>query len=132
MAPETVRYFTSLCERAAASAVRVSFCAVRDGKWEPKSKECHDNADYWECVRPGARAVRGWLIGGADLAGGYIFVAHSVVEEDGELFDITPHDVPSPISETAPRLFLRHEGKRRDFDDMLPRYNSVSFNPCAF
>ena len=131
MKPETVRYFTSLCERAKADeTVLVSFRVIRHGDWEPKSTACHRNADYWERVTPGARAVRGWLICGIDLAGGYSFGAHSVVEENGELYDITPHDCPIPGPE-PPRLFLMHEGDKAAFDAMLPACNFVPFNPYA-
>jgi len=132
MSPEYVRYFTSLCARASTGDVkRVDFRPVKHGEWEPKSKVCHANADYWEGVTPSARAVRGWLICGNDGVGGYLFGAHSVVEENGELYDITPHDCPSPGPE-PPRLFLRHGGDKGPFDDMLPACNFVPFNPHLF
>jgi hypothetical protein len=131
MTPEIRSYFVSLCARADNdAAIVVPLVRVRDGDWEPKSKCCHHNARHWESREPGRKAVCGWLICGTDLAGGYTFGAHSVVEENGELYDITPHDCASANPE-PPRLFLRHEGEKRVFDAMLPEYNSVSFNPYA-
>jgi hypothetical protein len=131
MTPEIRSYFVSLCARADnREAVVVPFVRVRDREWEPKSTFCHPNADHWESLEPDRKAVRGWLICGTDLAGGYTFGAHSVVEENGELYDITPHDCPSASPE-PPRLFLRHAGEKRAFDDMLPECNCVSFNPYA-
>jgi hypothetical protein len=129
MTPETRSYFVSLCERANHPET-VPFKVVGDGEWKPKSTFCHLNADHWESLEPGRKAVRGWLIWGPDPAGGCTFGAHSVVEENGELYDITPHDCPS-VDPEPPRLFLRHKGEKCVFDAMLPEYNSVSFNPHA-
>jgi hypothetical protein len=132
MSPDKIRYFKSLCARVTSDeAERVDFRPVMHGDWKPESTVCHNNADHWERVTPGAKAIRGWLICGTDLAGGYSFGAHSVVEENGALYDITPHDCPSPGPEPS-RLFLRHEGDKAVFDVMLPAYNFVPFNPNAF
>jgi len=133
MTPEIRDYFTSLCKRAGAdTAVPVSFVSVSDVGWVPSARACHANADRWASLKPARKVVRGWLIGATDGAGGYLFIAHSVVEECGELHDITPADsFPDvvPLKPEPPRLFLRHEGSLESFDAMLPQCNSVSFNP---
>jgi hypothetical protein len=134
MTPEIRSYFVSLCARADNNeAVVVPFVRVRDRDWEPKSTLCHPNADHWAGLKQGRRAVRGWIVDGSDGMGGHLFKAHSVVEEDGKLFDITPSDrfPDDPPKPEPARLFLRHEGEKRAFDDMLPEYNCVPFNSVA-
>lgn len=80
------------------------------GDWTPDLARCHDNVDKWIAAHSGDKAVRGWLIldisGGANFA--FYFNAHSVVEQDHTLIDITPSEPPC--------RFLRHIGTDADFE----------------
>jgi hypothetical protein len=46
----------------------------------------------WIENHPETKAVRGWLFWLPNDAGQYNFMAHSVVDENGQLVDITPFD----------------------------------------
>lgn len=49
-------------------------------------------------------------------------MAHSVVNEEGKLYDITP------IQPGTPRpIFLRHLESDADFDALLPQCNDVTY-----
>lgn len=128
MTTEHRSYFVALCKRVVQSEP-VDFVPVAHHGWKPEAKFCHRNADHWASLKQGRRAVRGWIVDGSDGMGGYLFKAHSVVEEDGKLYDITPADRfpdDSPRQEPA-RLFLRHHGLTETFDAMLPACNYVPF-----
>jgi hypothetical protein len=62
------------------------------------------------------------LIEATDGNEGYLLAAHSVVEEDGKLFDITPAGATS-ANPNAPRRFVKHSGTAKAFNDMLPEFN---------
>lgn len=132
MTSDTWRYFVRLCKRAdSASYTPVEVIAVSHGEWEPTATNCHANINRWVGLAANRKAVRGWLINGTDMAGGYTFAAHSAVEEDGKLYDITPADsfIDVRPQRELIRRFLRHEGPEEIFFDMLPACNSVTFNP---
>lgn len=52
-----------------------------------------------------------------------MFVAHSVIEENGDLYDVTPLDPSTPSP-----LFLRHVEAEAVFDAMQPEW-SWTFYP---
>jgi hypothetical protein len=57
------------------------------------------------------KAVRGWIIGDEDMNGRRLFEAHSVIEDAGEL-----HDITLPDQATCNTVdFLRHIGSDREF-----------------
>lgn len=132
MRPELRPYFVSLCMRVEASdCIPVEVVSVCHEGWAPKATKCHQNVNRWVSLASGRTAVPGWVITGTDTVGGYWFVAHSVVEEDDRLYDITPADRfpnDSPQDE-APRSFLKHQGTIAAFFEMLPACDQVYFNP---
>lgn len=124
MAPETGRYFAELY-RSLKEAKSVPVVSVAIEDWKPIPKFCHENVDRYTKHQPGRSAVRGWLIDGTDGCEGYLLVAHSVVKEDDELYDITPQDgaQPGPLK---PRRFIQHPGTKETFDAWArePQYSS--------
>ena len=115
--PSIQTYFDSLYGRI-HTAVPIPFRAVASEAWQPKQSDCHRNADKWVATNNQRERIRGWLTWGADGIGSCIFVAHSILEEAGILYDITPIDpnTPSP-------MFLRHEGSADIFDAMQPEWS---------
>jgi hypothetical protein len=87
--------------------VPVSFEKVSLGDREPERGKCHDNVDAWVVLHPADSAVRGWLVEDAEAFGFVKFVAHSVVERDGKLIDITYPD--------GGYAFIRHIGETDEF-----------------
>jgi hypothetical protein len=120
-------YFRGLYERA-NTAVQVPFRDVALDGGEPKLNSCHDNVNCWFKSNPETRAVRGWLFWAQpNEAGQYIFMAHSVVEENGELFDITPIGE----KEREGLVFLRHPGTEEDFSAMKTQCSQVLYPPLT-
>jgi hypothetical protein len=120
-------YFEELHKRV-GSAEAVQFRPVPLDGGEPKLNKCHDNVDWWVKGRPDTTAVRGWLFWAQpNEVGQYIFMAHSVVEENGKLFDITP------IGEKERKglVFLRHRGTEEDFEPMKKAYAQVFYPPLS-
>lgn len=106
MTPELERYFAALHARS-HTARKLGYCAVSNPNWTPQPNHCHENVDYWVKAHPEAKAVRGWLIRATDGMGGYNYAAHSVIEEGGELFEITPGCEGYP--------FVEHPGTEKEF-----------------
>ena len=123
--PAIESYFASLQSRL-DEASRVPFKAVSIAEWLPLPSQCHKNVDYWIAGRLKSRRVRGWLTWGKDEAGSCLFIAHSIVDDNGILYDITPID-----SNTPPLIFLKHIGSREAFDAMQPTWSS-SVYPFIF
>lgn len=114
---EIERYFQSLQTRLAEARL-VSFENVSLADWQPKPSDCHNNVDYWTTRHVGCTRVRGWLTWGEDESGSCHFIAHSVVEQDGALYDITPIDPNTP-----PPRFVKHLGETEVFDAMQPAWS---------
>jgi hypothetical protein len=93
------------------NAPRVQFKAVKIEDWEPLPNRCHDNVDRWVAENPTRGAVRGWLIGATGGDGSTMYIAHSVVQEGDELYDITPLNPPDLSAQ-----FLKHKGTQAEFD----------------
>jgi hypothetical protein len=88
---------------------------------QPRADGCHNNVDDYVAEQPlGRTAVRGWYIDGSDGCGAYLFKAHSIVEEAGSVFDITP--VGPGIRRPD---FLRHLGPPEEFDTMRANRSSM-------
>ena len=121
-------YFRKLLERVNL-AVKVPFREVRLNGWEPKISDCHANVDHWVQHHPETTAVRGWLIWGSNEAGQYRIIAHSVLDESGDLVDITPIDQNTPRDGL---LFLRHLEKEEDFSAMKISCSEVLYPPISF
>ena len=105
-------YFAQLNARR-MDAVHIQFKAVKIEDWEPLPNRCHDNVDRWVAESLTRGAVRGWLIGATGGDGSTMYIAHSVVREGEELYDITPLNPP----DLFPR-FLKHNGTQAEFDDL--------------
>jgi len=113
MIPANVEsYFARLNERL-GDAEHFPFKRVRIGDWEPLQNRCHDNVDRWVIENQGCEAVRGWLIGASSGDGGKMYIAHSIVREGGDSYDITPLNPPDLRLQ-----FLRHEGTQMEFDEL--------------
>jgi hypothetical protein len=95
-ADDYTAYFQQLLERV-NSAVRVRFREVQLSEGEIKLNDCHRNVDCWVENFPESKAVRGWLFWPPNGAGQYTFMAHSVVDENGHLVDLTPLDPNTPL-----------------------------------
>ena len=129
MTPGIDKYFAELYLRL-KEAKPVPVISVAIGDWRPVPRFCHENVDRYTEHQPGRSAVRGWVIGGTDGCEGYLLVAHSVVEEDNKLYDITPQD-GEPSGPLSPRWFIRHPGTKETFDTWArqPRYSSHWIHP---
>lgn len=84
--------------------------------------ECHGNVDRWAAAHPESEVVRGWLVYAYTLSAFPMvrFQAHSVLEEKGQLVDITPSDA----GRRPP--FIRHPDGNEMFDLMLSKRGIVS------
>jgi hypothetical protein len=83
--------FRATLRHRAPAAKFVPFREVQfqDGA-EPQANACHVNVERWVTENPQHKAVRGWLV-----TSGFLLDRHSViVDEHGELFDITPIALP--------------------------------------
>ena len=127
MACNYSKYFKRLYERR-IEAVKVQFREVRFKGWQPVPNKCHDNVDHWVNCHTQSKAVRGWIFWPPDETGRCTFMAHSVVEENGELIDITP------IDENTPRkglFFLTHLGSEAEFALMKTACSQVPYPPVT-
>ena len=105
-------------------AVVVSFVECSLGDWKPSEHECHRNVDWWVFNHAGCKAVRGWMFfdfhrTSMGLLPAVRFTAHSVVEDSGGLYDITP----SRASQRYP--FIKHEGTEEDFISLVEGHRLV-------
>ena len=114
-------YFRSLYERV-NEAESVPLRAVECAGWKPEQNQCHNNVIMWVRYDAERSRVRGWLTWGKDEGGKCKLIAHSVVKENGELYDITPiyPDTPRPS-------FISHLEADAEFDILLPQYNDVTY-----
>jgi hypothetical protein len=120
---EIESYFAVLYARI-GDAVEVPFERRSTPEWEPSLAECHKNAGYWAALHPYLQVVRGWFVEGPYDFGSYRLIAHSVLDDGGRLFDITPIDPNS-----ARPKFLRHIGTTEVFDAMQPRWSWLFYPP---
>lgn len=121
-------YSQQLLERV-NSALTVRFREVQLSEGETKLNDCHRNVDCWVENYPETMAVRGWLFWPPNLAGQYTFMAHSVLDENGQLVDITPLDPNTPREGL---VFLRHLGTEEDFSAMKQRCSTVLYPPPSY
>lgn len=120
-------YFRQLYERA-ETALKVPFREISFEGWQPALNKCHDNVDHWVRHHPESRAVRGWAFWPNAPGERCRFMAHSVVEENGALFDITP------IAKNTPReglVFLTHSGIEEEFESMKISCSEVLYPPIT-
>jgi hypothetical protein len=114
MANDYSEYFRRLYERVDV-AVEVQFREVSLEGWQPELNKCHDNVDYWRKHHAESCAARGWIFWPPDETGRCKFMAHSVVQENGTLVDITPIDRNTPRESLR---FLSHPGTEAEFQSM--------------
>lgn len=102
-------------------ARRIPYAARKTEAFEPRPHECHANVDRWVADHAATKAVRGWLVYDYALSAFSVvrFQAHSVIEEDGLLLDITPAG-----GRGAP--FLRHPDGNEMFDLTVSKRQLVS------
>jgi hypothetical protein len=120
-------YFRGLYERV-DTAVQVPFRDVALDGGEPKLNSCHDNVNCWLKSHSETRAVRRWLFWKPDETGRCTFMAHSVLDENGQLVDITPLDPNTPRDGL---LFLEHLGTEEDFSAMKTQCSQVLYPPLT-
>ena len=89
--------------------------------WKPERAKCHANVDEWVARNPGLKAVRGWLIVGGEICGPCQYAAHSVIEEDGEFYDITLGNQ----RECDAYPFLKHIGIEDEFWEVEQNHRQV-------
>lgn len=121
-------YFQRLYERLDL-AVKVPFREVKLENWTPEMNKCHDNVDHWIRHSVGSRAIRGWIFWPPDETGKCRFFAHSVIEENGLLVDITPIDSNTPREILR---FLTHTESETDFDSIRAGHAEMLYPPVTF
>ena len=87
-------YTAQLYERR-GEGIKLERVDIKIDDWKPVANECHGNVTEF-CLRyDGFIPVRGWLyhdyFGERDYV---LFIAHSAVESNGVLYDITPSILP--------------------------------------
>ena len=115
--PKIEGHFTSLLARI-GEAVEVPFEPIF-GDWQPRLAERHANTDKWVAQNPTLKAVREWLRWGEDEHGTCLLIAHSVIDDGGKLFDITPIHPNTP----RPKFLIDH-GTKEAFDAAQPKWSS--------
>lgn len=123
--PAIESYFASLQSRL-GEARRVPFKVVSIAEWQPQPSQCHKNVDEWIAGCHNCTRARGWLTWGKDETGSCFFIAHSIVDDNGILYDITPI-----APNTPPLMFLKHIGSTEAFDAMQPTWSSATY-PFVF
>jgi hypothetical protein len=96
--------------------------------------KCHENVDAWITLKPGRKAVRGWLVQSDFGGGAYLLASHSIGFENGKLWDITPPDVPPGqiINLREPRVFVRHDGTVESFEKYRePEWVQFQYPPLS-
>jgi hypothetical protein len=121
MSTDYSEYFRQLYHRV-ETAVSVPFREVSIEGWLPALNKCHDNVDHWVRFHPECKAVRGWIFWPKVSLGRSTFRAHSVVEKNGVLFDVTPIDKNTPREGL---LFLTHLGGEEEFESMKTSCSEV-------
>ena len=121
-------YFRQLYQRL-NEAVNVPFRRVHLDGWKPSPNKCHGNVDHWVKHRPESKAVRGWIFWPPDETGRCRLMAHSVIQEKSELFDITPIDRNTPREAL---VFLRHLGTEGEFEPMKTACSEVVYPPVTW
>lgn len=121
-------YFRSLYARL-SDAKPVVFQKVESSNWNPEQSKCHSNIDFWVEQDSRRLAVRGWLTWGANEAGRCKFMAHSVFEEGGKMYDITPIDANTPREGL---MFLRHIGTDEEFDYLKKCCADTTYPPVTY
>jgi hypothetical protein len=115
---DTLTYAKELLSRRSSGLV-VPHRRVTES-WQPRVHFCHQNAREYQRRHPATRVVQGWLYFDMSSlaifgAGAHLdFLAHSILEDDGGLFDIAPRQLGQ-----GSYPFLAHEGPSEFFDQLL-------------
>lgn len=117
---EVESYLTSLQSRL-HQAQHMTRRKIGFEGWNPEPAKCHENVDFWVRLNPNIKPVRGWMLSQGVVAGRCLYEAHSVIEEDGVLYDITLRE--DVACELIP--FLRHVCTEEEFSKM--RYERAQF-----
>lgn len=103
-------YFSALHSRR-DTARPMKHRAVSTPEWTPAPAKCHANVNRLVSSDPRLTAVRGWIIISESESGACYYAAHSVIEEGGELIDITLADQ----AECDRYRFVEHIGLEDEF-----------------
>lgn len=100
------------------------------GGFEPKPRECHENARRWVVENPSYRVVEGWV-----AETDWLFVRHSVVEKIPNFFSWASNPLVcvtlGPQKRSAPSGFVLHQRKwTREPFALLPA--EVQISPDAY
>ena len=115
-------YFAALYSRR-STARPMKHRAVATAEWSPKRNQCHKNVDYCVSLYPHLKAIRGWMIVPEDECGRCWLDAHSVIEDEGELYDITL----SGQAECDCKEFLQHVGDPQEFWAVVKHCSQTSY-----
>jgi hypothetical protein len=110
---EPKEYFAALHARR-HGALPIRHRDVSVPGWSPQQNKCHDNVDFWVKLNPHLRPVRGWMVLSEDASGHCLYEAHSIIEDNGELYDIS---IPGLLCHGI--RFLKHSGSEEDFQAIL-------------
>jgi hypothetical protein len=113
-------YFDALLARRSEATLPMNRPVVFADGTASQPSRCHENVDRWVLEHPHDSAVRGWAII-SSWPSSCFFAAHSVVESNIGLIDITPQDYPV--------WFLRHEGEESIFRALQPGSASIIWPP---
>jgi hypothetical protein len=123
---EVEGYFASLQSRL-HQAEHMTRRKVGFEGWTPEPAKCHENVDFWVSHNPSLKPVRGWILSQGVVAGRCLYEAHSVIEEEGVLYDITLRE--DVACERVP--FLRHVGTEEEFSKMRDGRAQILFPPIT-
>ena len=110
MCSEHEGYFAELYARRGTAKPMQHRKVVIDGSI-PERGDCHENVKSLIRSNPRLKVVHGWMIVSEDESGSCLLDAHSVIEDAGELYDITLPDQ----SACDPIRFIRHIGTEEEF-----------------
>lgn len=120
-------YFASLHSRL-HEAEHMQRRRVEFEGWKPEPAKCHENVDFWVSLNPNMKAVHGWMVISRYPDGRCIYNAHSVIEEDGALYDITLRE--DVACEYIP--FLRHVGIDEEFMVLKEHHSQFTYPPISY
>ncbi|HEX4020420.1 MAG TPA: hypothetical protein VHX63_04685 [Acidobacteriaceae bacterium] len=120
-------YFASLHSRL-HEAEHMQRRKVESEGWKPEPAKCHENVDFWVSLNPNIKAVRGWMVLPMGIDGQCMYDAHSVIEEDGVLYDITLRE--DAAGEYIP--FLRHIGTDEEFSKLIANHSQKIYPPITY
>lgn len=124
--PDLETYFAALHSRQNEARIMKHRVVSAPG-WTPKPNCCHPNIAYCVELNPQLKPVHGWMIRARGWGDSCNYVAHSVFEEGGELYDITL----AGQAECDLYPFIRHVGTEAEFCAVKQVRCELWYPPCA-